>query len=573
MGQFRFKPDSLASHYQVWISIADSSYRVSLPSIEEQGVVMQVEDEGENLRIKVRCNPPALVPSVYLLAHTRKQLKHAGQVELPLGKGELLLPKTLLGQGVSCLTVLNKNRNAYSERLFFIPPSGNLELQALLSSKTLGIRDSLNINIQGLPTTKPAHLSLAVYQKNALQEEPEEHLISSFWLSSDLQGSIESPAFYFSGSGSQLKEQANLLMLTQGWRTFKWDSILRSPSDDFTHLPEYEGAVIQARISGVDSTSSEAQVLLSIPGRHFKMAHSHIGDKGSLLFVTRDIFGPSRLLLQPYSIPGNGYRFEINSPYSDEFGTAQPGTLYLSPEYGNLLEERSLSMQVENIYTGEQRNTFQSDLSDSLPFYGVADKSYLLDDYTRFPTMQEVMTEYVPEVAIRRQNDKPVFRVFHNRETGFYHEEPLILLDGIAIRNTERLLKADPLKIRRMDIVQDRFVFGQKPYYGVVSYTTYRGDTEWWEPDERNWETEYQGLAEQRIFYAPDYAGNSLESRTPDLRTLLYWQPDIVLEQGNARVKLHTSDVSGDFIGILQGIAPDGSMGYSIFEFTVKQAP
>ncbi|MGB0176201.1 MAG: hypothetical protein ACPF9D_03485, partial [Owenweeksia sp.] len=390
MSHFYLKPDSAWSSYRLEITIADSTYSVALPEIQERGVVMQVEDRDDSLFISVRCNPPSLLDNAYLLAHTRRQLRHVERLEIVLGETEFLLPKSLLGEGVSCLSLMDKDKNAYCERLYFKPPSDHLDLSSSTSAGTIGKREAVFVNIQAA-TNSSAHLSMAVFKKDELNASAADNILSYLWLSSDLDGAVESPDYYFS-SNPDVEEQTDLLMLTQGWRTFKWDSILQSPSRQFRHLPEYEGSIIHIRITDLNASWPEAQVLLTAPGRHFKVAHSHIGDNGQLLFVSRGIFGPSRLLLQPYGLPEGPYHLEISSPYSGEFGRIKQSPLFLSQEHKTLLEERSLGMQVENIYTGEKRNLFRETHPDTLPFYGFADKSYLLDDYTRFPTMQEVMT-------------------------------------------------------------------------------------------------------------------------------------------------------------------------------------
>ncbi|MGB0176200.1 MAG: hypothetical protein ACPF9D_03480, partial [Owenweeksia sp.] len=168
-----------------------------------------------------------------------------------------------------------------------------------------------------------------------------------------------------------------------------------------------------------------------------------------------------------------------------------------------------------------------------------------------------------------RENDQPVFRVLHNGDKGFHTREPLIILDGIAVQNTSKLLEIDPLKIRKMDIIQDRFVLGKKVYHGVVSYTTYDGDTEWWTPNETTWQTEYQGLAEQRVFYSPDHTNTN--KRLPDFRSLLYWNSDVELRDGKVQVEFFTSDITGEFTGVIQGISKDGKAGFTTINFTVSE--
>ena len=53
-------------------------------------------------------------------------------------------------------------------------------------------------------------------------------------------------------------------------------------------------------------------------------------------------------------------------------------------------------------YFAKQLQIFLPPVStDTTVFFGKPDRTYLLDDYTRFTTMEEVMKEYVPEIRIR----------------------------------------------------------------------------------------------------------------------------------------------------------------------------
>jgi hypothetical protein len=68
-------------------------------------------------------------------------------------------------------------------------------------------------------------------------------------------------------------------------------------------------------------------------------------------------------------------------------------------------------MQVQNIYSGDSIRNFKEPLiTDSLPFYGLPETEYKLDDYKRFTTMEEVLREYVTQINVGVRNGNPGFK-------------------------------------------------------------------------------------------------------------------------------------------------------------------
>ena len=66
--------------------------------------------------------------------------------------------------------------------------------------------------------------------------------------------------------------------------------------------------------------------------------------------------------------------------------------------------------------------------------------------------------------------------------------------------------------------------------------------------------------------------GLQAESRLPDFRKLLYWSPDIKTNaKGEKDINFFSSDISGKFAVILQGISKDGKTGNSVIELVVKK--
>ena len=230
-------------------------------------------------------------------------------------------------------------------------------------------------------------------------------------------------------------------------------------------------------------------------------------------------------------------------------------------------------MQVLNRYGGVRLKQFSLLPGiDTSSFYYKADHSYLLDDYTRFTTMEEVMREYVLLMLVQRRQGHwhlPLLDLGINR---FFETDPLILLDGVPVFNIDSLMILDPLKMRRLETVQHRFFMGGVNYGGIMNWTTYKGDLGGYILDPRATVVDYEGLQEEREFYSPSYTtGEAANSHLPDFRNVLYWAP--MLETNNrglGGLSFYSSDIPGKYVVVVEGLTSDGKAGSGIAGFEVN---
>jgi hypothetical protein len=84
---------------------------------------------------------------------------------------------------------------------------------------------------------------------------------------------------------------------------------------------------------------------------------------------------------------------------------------------------------------------------------------------------------------------------------------------------------------------------------------------------------DYEGLQLQRVFYAPQYSDQKQrESRIPDRRNLLHWLPKVTLsKEGRRQLEFYTSDLTGDYTIVIEGLTKNGFAGSTEQTFTVKQ--
>jgi len=137
----------------------------------------------------------------------------------------------------------------------------------------------------------------------------------------------------------------------------------------------------------------------------------------------------------------------------------------------------------------------------------------------------------------------------------------------------DKIIALDPLKIRRLDVVRERYFWGPASAEGIMSYTTYKGDLGGLDMDPHAVVLDYEGLQLQREFYSPVYDTEAKgNSSIPDFRNTLYWNPDIRTgESGHLKLNFYTGDRTGSYMGIVEGISPDGETGYRYFYFEVNK--
>ncbi|HMH22110.1 MAG TPA: hypothetical protein VK563_10050 [Puia sp.] len=585
MGQFLFTPVK-GNHYKAILETdAHSPVTPELPAIYEQGYVMSVSDTpvagASQIKVTVHCNAQPSSSDVYLFVHTRGSVKRTERKALTDGTAQFLIDKSILGQGISHLTIFSQDKKPVCERLYFIAPA-KMKLELRSDQTEYTSRQKINMELSAQDATgQPAmmNMSMAVYLIDSLQPVEQEDIQNYLLLSSDLKGAIGSPDYYFTSGDRQAGEALEDLLLTQGWSRFRWDNILQDKASSFEFLPEYAGQVVTGVLTDKRSGLPVQNIpaYLSVPGQQFRLSNSVSNKRGQVRFIIADLYGPHEIVMQAGGAGDSLYAIDIASPYSDQFSKRKLPDFLLPQKWQDALVFRSIGAQTQNAYQPDKKQRFYSpSIPDTTAFYGTPDKKYFLDEYVRFTTMEEVMREYVKEVRVRNNKGKFEYAVRSDQSTEFFFDAgPLILFDGVPISDATRIIQFDPLKIKKVEVMTKRYCFGPSVNDGIVSYTTYQGDLAGLPLDPGAFILEYQGSQLQREFYTPIY-DNVQQSltRIPDLRNLLYWSPDVLTdEKGKKQLHFYTSDLPGNYAVVIQGISPDGQPARITSTILVKKSP
>ncbi len=577
IGSFDFTP-ATGNTYSSVISLPNGKKIIqALPVPYANGYVMHLGPSGSN-EIKITVASAGASSAVYLFAHTRNSIKATMRADMQNGMATFTIDKNKLGDGISHFTLFNENRQPVCERLYFKYPTAPLALTIQPSARSYELRNKINIQVNAADNNgKPlaADMSMAVYRLDGLQGIDDMDISNYLWLSSDLAGTVESPSSYFTNINEATIEAMDNLMLTHGWRRFKWEDILAGKKPAFEFAPEFVGHFVTGRISktGTAIPGREISAYLSIPGTKTQF-HNTVSDaNGGLKFEIKDFYNDGEIIVQANNTKDSGYTIDIASPFSEAYSGKILAPFRLPAENITALAERNLSMQVENAYNSLQQKQFRAPAMDTSAFYLKPDVSYLLDNYVRFTTLEEVLREYVKPVNVKRKNGVFYFPVYDENQKDFFDADPLLLLDGVPVFDKNKFMNYDPLQVRKLEVVSRMYYLGDMFYPGIVNFITYNGNLAGFEFDPHTTILDYDGLQLQREFYSPVYdTKQQADSKLPDFRNLLYWSPNIkTTASGKQDISFYSSDLPGKYAVVLQGITADGKTGTAVMQLEIKE--
>ncbi len=354
-------------------------------------------------------------------------------------------------------------------------------------------------------------------------------------------------------------------------------------TEGFPFLPDMNGYVVTVKVRNIATgkNASSVPVMVSLTGKLTDVQYGESDENGFVYFNLKNVFGPHQILVKTLPEFENTVDLQIVRPYLPALIVPHAQKPVLKSEFVNSVEEMHNNMVINKAFDSTWMNQFYPTNADSISFYGKPYKTYLLDNYKRFVTMEEVLREYVQEVNVRIRN-KNYFLLIFNRQFFDLHKymelvnmmdkfSPLVLLDGVPVTDLNKIIKYDPLKVRKLEVVADRYIIGKETYDGILSFTTYEGDFEDLELNKKELLFEEQGWQYHRKFFVPDYKDLAVKnSRNPDFRELLYWAPEVITTNASSgKISFYTGDLTGKFVVVVKGVSTDGRVGSKIAEFEV----
>lgn len=80
-----------------------------------------------------------------------------------------------------------------------------------------------------------------------------------------------------------------------------------------------------------------------------------------------------------------------------------------------------------------------------------------------------------------------------------------------------------------------------------------------------------RGFYKARTFYSPRYPANETNLKKRDLRSTIYWNPELLTDKaGNASIDFYNADGPGTYRVVIEGIDSNGNLGRKVYRYTVQ---
>jgi len=558
-------------------------YEYEFSDIIKDGIKIEYIGKSEdNLLFQVTTNSRLFQGENYYFAimHHGKVVFYQEFVQKKKDFG-IKVNQSVLPAGINRFVLLDKQLQPISERLLFSKNFGINNVEIRLNQDQYETRSNVQLEIfdeEEISDMDYSDLSVTVVDETAAGENgPALNILSWLLIDSELKGNIESPSdFFVDDSRMSSEDKLNLLMLTQGWSRYLWNSI-----PDKNIVPDFH------ETEGITVTGSVQKILGKKPV---------VNGLVSLSIFSNDYFMSDHVLSDE-----NG-RFTFDNIYFTDTASVflqalnEKGKLstevFLDPVFIESPGVSKLYLPATEIFTDVPVELYRQQYYNER-----AMREYLLKSGS-------IWIDEITVIGEKREEDDGHFRIYSKPSTSFkvtdldlrYHNVfdylqtrtsgvsggpisliggsgKLCLLNGIQV--SADVLRSIPMSnIDVVDVIKhyhigELAIFGTRGAGGVIAVYTKKGT-------ERFYETHIPGTIAKKIagyapcheFYSPKYTPKNIDTEKPDHRITLYWNPEVITVQGKACVSFFTSDDISRFRVFVEGVTNSGKicLGTSAFE-------
>lgn len=333
--------------------------------------------------------------------------------------------------------------------------------------------------------------------------------------------------------------------------------------DKLNYLPDFKGLRLTGTLlneSGL--TLPEADLILSIPG------------PGTLLYHTRtDYSGRFDLLLPAqkgetdlvFTLPENQAVIRLDEPYWNGFRvTPSFPALHLDQSDATLLEKRFELLQLKQKLRQADFLPREEASREKIrePFYTHPGSTLHMDDYIQLDSLSEYFYELIPSVQFIQNRMKSEIRVMDPVSYEKIEESPGVFLDGVLYPDYHEISQIPVGKLDRITVLSEVYYYRELTFGGIVDIHTRTSDF-----------SEVRLLPNMARYILPlssgnsfrynsrDYSQGGVPDRIPDLRSLLCWDTELILEASMEKeIHFYTGDVPGEYTIELCGITSQGKL-------------
>jgi hypothetical protein len=513
-----------------------------LPEVKNSGIALHLISSNSNFVLLRTAAAHMKEPKVYMAARWGQGIFWAANLNLKEERN-ISIPTGNLPAGIADIFLIDSTGFMQAMRPTFI----NSDQQTSLFSKTernmYGPRVKVEVELtlknqknQPLQGTLSASVSQAQIPINGTELPACFYIQSSFSGMHDIASFSNANGYYFSEPGYTFFSGRSSII--------NWSALLTPP---VSSPPAY---ISKEGISGLVFQNSNKPA----PNALIALVNNSNNDIQQVSCNERGEFN-----FDPFTPSATKQEFNLFATTTDK---KEKLNIHIDDKYEKVLSEYLLSLG----YNLPVRN---SDISNSMKYM---DKR---NQYQKYYSPGRSLLEIIQQMKyFNLVSNQIVFTGMTNSLNS--QQGALIVIDGnkegtdISVLNSISTAEIADLNIYTN--VSDILRYTGLNVVGVIDISLKKGR-----------ESEYENVISSKVFNlvgynlpgtfgTPGNPNNDVKLITRnDARTTLLWQPEIILNKdGQTTIEFYTSDKKGRFIGVIQGIASNGSPVYGSFEFDVK---
>ena len=585
MGFFTITPVPGEKYKAIWKDKTGAAHETALPDAKPTGITLHVTNKSGELTYTITRPEAAddVFKSYFVMAQMHEQTMYGAKINMQR-KTQVTAPIVTdsMPDGILQLTVFNAAQVPVAERLVFINNNNYYfatDLHAVEKNMSPHGKTVLQIDVGG---NYLSNLSIAVTDAgfDAVGDN-KDNIFSELMLSSDLKGYVYNSSYYFSSEEDSVKEHLDLVMMTNGWRRFKWEDMLTNKWPALKSLPDnylaingsiYGLSKVQLRnrsITGILKTpGSNASSFFNMPvtddgkfrtdGFYFfdtVQFHYQINNDKEKILTSTASFAFDNGLVKA------GPAF--NSLLASIYGSAKPdSSLLLKGIQQSGLYKSQIDMQKSKLLQAVVVTSKQKPLSEKLDeqyasgLFKSGDAKIFATDDDPFAKSAMSILDYlrgkVAGLQINTTGGQPTI-TRRGSNTSLFLNEMSADIDQ---------LQSTPMSDVAMIKVFDPPFFGATGggAGGAVAVYTKRGAANNANIKGLN-SVILNGYSALKQFYMPDYdKTNGVDVK--DYRTTLYWNPFLLMDAKKRRITIpvFNSDNCKKMRVIIEGINENGQL-------------
>ncbi len=553
-----------------------------LPEVKASGLAMNVILSGKNRIFNVTASPEFVgsLGGIHVIGTMYQHQIFKISKDFKDGAVNGVVPTEGLPSGILAITAFDKQWKPMAERITYIN-NGEFIFHPEMEVQHWGLNKRARNEIQlTVPDSLDADFSVSVTDID-IDADSSDNIISHLMLSGELKGKIYNPAYYFSNDSDTLSQQLDLVMLTHGWRRFNWDKVVKGEFPEISYPKDTAYLSLSGKVYGATpSQLREANNIIlflnnKMLGKKMMVipveANGTFNDPSFLLFDTAQIY---------YQLSKAGGLGDVSVKFMEgrlpplRNSIAATGNFY-SKFFDTIGNARHLSLanelaDIANRYKAKVLETVTIKAKTKSPVQ-LLDEKYasglfsggdgyqfdLLDD-TRALGSRSIFDYLQGQVAglqINSASSPPSLQ--------WRGGSPQLYLDEVP---------ADPSFVSSIPISDVAYIKVLRPPFmgsvnggsGAIAIYTRRGDDRKSAPGKGLSSNTVTGYTAIREFYSPNYGTISPDDDKQDLRTTLYWNPQVVTTPVNNKVVLtfYNNDISRAFRVTIEGMTKDGRLAH-----------